>query len=203
MIILLTGKKCSGKDTIAQFICGGESNICELYAFADPLKEITSKILYATYNDPVLKDLSIYYDQDEKEKEREHIFMGKPLTLRAALQYFGTDVMRNMYESLWTTVMVDRLTKSRAEVCIVTDVRFMNEFKCVISSFPDHEIVCCHVERPSLEDSLDMHASEMNINYIAMEMKRVSKTSDNVTFHHIKNDSTLEELRNKTKLLLS
>ena len=62
------------------------------------------------------------------------------------------------------------------------------------------KIMCIHVERKSL--SLDNHVSEMNISYISMEMEKNAKYLENIEYHNIQNDSTLEILKQRTESII-
>lgn len=53
------------------------------------------------------------------------------MTSRELLQYFGTDVMRKMYENVWVDYAVKTITREKSNLAIVADVRFPNEVEAI------------------------------------------------------------------------
>ena len=150
MIIGITGKAQSGKDTACRivqlvdyyrYLLGDEERLriseedfvlenlnsetivmgCrwEKHAFADKLKECASLIL------------GVSRESFEYNKE------GEPMTNREFLQYFGTEVGRNIDKDLWVKALMREYEKSSTMFLpsmvrdkgfwIVPDVRFPNE----------------------------------------------------------------------------
>lgn len=112
LIVGISGKKRTGKDTVAQFIR-------ELYyptpvhkiAFADALK------------DEVARSARISLDFIEKNKE----------SFRLILQGWGSDFRRNLCnKNYWIEKWCQKILKIDDESIIVTpDVRFQNEFDAI------------------------------------------------------------------------
>lgn len=176
MLIGLLGKKRTGKDTIADYLCKNY-NFKKL-SFAKPLKDVC-KILF-NFNDEQL-----YGDK------KEEIDTNWGTTPRIIMQYLGTDIFRNdinkilpnignnfwikcirtQYQSLLKT---DPLIK-----VVISDVRFQNELDMI------HELDGCviKIERQNSKNYFeDLHESEKDIDKI--------KNYDFL----IKNDSTFENL---------
>jgi hypothetical protein len=113
ILIGISGKKCTGKNTLAEYI--GEIlhqkykvTACQL-AFADALKDEVAKATGTTRG--VI----------DTNKE-----MYRPL-----LQGWGT-WRRNMYPDYWIQkVLAKILNINDCKVVIITDVRFVNEANCI------------------------------------------------------------------------
>lgn len=151
MIIGITGKAQSGKDTacsIVQLIntvdydyaCSegegeGEkyildnvdnilpiTNMWEKHAFADKLKECASIILGVPrfrFESGEFKESFTSLPLSNKE--------GEPMTNREFLQYFGTEVGRNIDKDLWIKALMYRYGRDKESHWIIPDVRFPNE----------------------------------------------------------------------------
>lgn len=129
MIIGITGKAQSGKDTVCKIIqlidlySGTDSikeefvlnylnhPICrttekwEKHAFADKLKECAAIILgvdRAYFEDNLFKKQFTSIPLSNKE--------GEPMTNREFLQYFGTEVGRNIDKDLWVKSLINEYT---------------------------------------------------------------------------------------------
>ena len=51
------------------------------------------------------------------------------MTAREFMQFFGTDVMRKMYEPIWLENCFRRIEEDSPEIAVIGDCRFMNEIK--------------------------------------------------------------------------
>ncbi len=113
MIIGLTGKKQSGKDTFAyvykDFVCARK------VAFADPIREIGKIFGYAENDMMVNKDNPTGILQ---------------MSWRKFAQFVGTDLFRNKLDKdIWIKILGSKIIEG--EDIIVTDVRFNNEAKFI------------------------------------------------------------------------
>ncbi|HXJ56944.1 MAG TPA: hypothetical protein VNU68_09790 [Verrucomicrobiae bacterium] len=114
ILIGISGKKGSGKDTACQIIRRliGEDNVLRL-AFADALKEEVSAAC------------CISVRQIEEQKA----------VFRPILQWWGTEFRRGLFgDTYWIERLNERLEAARQchqPVCIVTDVRFQNEAEAI------------------------------------------------------------------------
>ena len=136
---------------------------------------------------------------------------GKPFTPRMALQWLGTDVMRGMLnKDVWLLSLLKRV-KETPSVCsgvVVTDVRFANEIRAIkslggiiirVQRGPEPEWVdtATAAARGSvsaaafMRDVAAVHASEW-------DWLRAAPDWDYV----IQNDGSLDQLQQKTKLVL-
>ena len=50
-----------------------------------------------------------------------------PMTAREFMQFFGTDIMRNIYEPIWIKSTIKKIQREQSELAIIADVRFPNE----------------------------------------------------------------------------
>lgn len=53
------------------------------------------------------------------------------MTAREFLQFFGTDVMRKMFQDVWVTNCMSKIKKDKPKIALVCDVRFDNEFVAI------------------------------------------------------------------------
>lgn len=164
MIIGLSGKKQSGKDTAAKIIISLlkghtqneilynssivptlSNNNIQLYRFADAVKECASIILN------VNKEL--FENNDFKQQK-----IGKDwgnLTYRDFLQKFGTEVGRAINPNIWLNVVKNKIDKNKHT--IIADVRFVNECDMI------HEMggIIIRLERNT--GIIDKHISETEL----------------------------------------
>ena len=67
--------------------------------------------------------------EDEEDAGYKLIYHAAgPMTAREFLQFFGTDIMRKMFEDVWVTSCMSRIKKDKPKIALVCDVRFDNEF---------------------------------------------------------------------------
>lgn len=167
MIVGLVGKKRSGKNTAADFICetvSGYGLSVRQFAFADEVKKICGS-LYG------LSERQLYGDLKEVPDQKWG------LSARQILQKFGTEVARQVHPETWIRVVMDRdIPAHKADVSVITDVRFPNEADFIRSRGG----VLVRIERPQAVFS-DSHSSETEMDSISTE-------------YHLTNDSGLHQL---------
>ena len=101
------------------------------------------------------------------------------MTAREFMQFFGTDVMRKMYEPIWVKSCIKKIQQEQSELAIIADVRFPNEAKVI-------EEAGGTVLRIKRNTKKDDHISESSL--------------DNYTFtNYIENNSSIESLIVKVK----
>jgi len=54
-----------------------------------------------------------------------------PMTIREFLQFFGSDIMRKMYESIWVNRCMKDILTENSGVAVISDCRFNNEIDAV------------------------------------------------------------------------
>ena len=180
-IIGLSGKKQSGKNTVANIISGialkkidlindfeldnngkllihcaegvGELDLyrkdaefvdyahrfiwpyVKIYSFADDLKKMCIDLFE-------IPEECVYGTDDEKNKIQEHLLWENmpglldepkrkkwsgPMTAREFMQFFGTEIMRKMYESVWTERTIKNIKTENPQISVISDCRFKNE----------------------------------------------------------------------------
>ena len=124
MIIGLSGRKGSGKDTVAAYLM--KEHGFERKAFADPLKQSVAALLGVEFS-----DIEKFKNDDDCvvdlgfQSDNECI---SNLTFRMFLQRYGTEAHRDIFgQDFWVdlTLPVQGFYPGRA--IVVTDVRFANE----------------------------------------------------------------------------
>ncbi len=131
MVIALVGNPGSGKDTFADYVGNRLWETLRIkiakFAFADKPKEIVSNV----YQVPI----EYFYNRVWKNMPHENLG-GK--TPRQAIQLIATEGFRNLIDkNTWSKYLVAQLLESRAEVNIVTDLRFPEEYAALMALSPD------------------------------------------------------------------
>lgn len=196
-ILGVCGKKRHGKDTVGEFLWKdyGFTPI----GFADPIKRICMDIY------------GLSYDQCfGSEEDKETIDERWGLTPRYIMQKVGTEMGREVHKDTWVRYCFDKIDMAyRGEhvlihiperrgffpaassgrclnAWVVTDLRYMEEADSVRSRGGQ----VLKVVRPGFVEAYqDQHASETNIDKIVED-------------HLIKNDSTLEALRDQVRVFM-
>lgn len=135
MIIGISGKAGSGKDTVGDYLVR-EGIIDIKIPLAKSLKELCSNIFtipienfYEKKDDEThIKVSSWLCDNSQLSEDR----IGTNLTCRELLQYFGTDVVRSFHSSTWIDLFIQDSKKYDTVIC--TDVRFIDEAEAIQKS---------------------------------------------------------------------
>ena len=131
-IIALTGQAGAGKDTLAKLVIDyaplaeDGSNCWVKMSFASHLKDVVS--LLFGMDRTMLEGVT---PEDREKREQPDKFwsakMGKSFTPRYALQYLGTNLLRNqLHENIWVDCLEKKIDECDSNI-LVTDVRFKNE----------------------------------------------------------------------------
>ena len=153
-IILVGGKKGSGKnhvaDTLKEYLESKNITV-DLYAFADPMKEIIQKTF----------DINLdQLNEMKNEKFPIEFFDGSRdnvTDMRSIIQKFGTEAMQSVFGvKVWKNLADEFIENSKADVVIVTDFRFPNE--CIDNSYT------LNVKNSKTDDVKDNHSSENLLN---------------------------------------
>lgn len=184
MIIGLTGKKQSGKDTIADYLVNRFGFI--KLAFADPIKDIC-KTMFGFTND------QLYGNAKEILDETFNILP------RDAMKFIGMEFRENMHKlipnihgDIWSLILLNKIQKLRQKDpncnIVITDMRFPNEYQMLVSHFID-SIVLWKVTRDNTNNG-DQHVSETFVDDFV-----VNKTFEN--------DGTIDDLyRNVCSIMM-
>lgn len=192
MIIVLSGKARSGKDTVADIL---EDLFIENFedvvsiAYADYLKEIVGKAfglndrhLYGDLKEEPIKNLPI--------RSRSGLKTQHHWTPRKLFQYIGTDIFRRIDPDCWLNVVKNEVLSNRAKASyIITDARFENEINWAMEAGGIH----IHIERDNKDFCSDTkHASETSLPEFEEAPNR----------YVVKNNGTLEDLEYKLSKIL-
>jgi hypothetical protein len=134
-IIGISGKKQSGKNTVAKMIADLTSLKCEEFAFADSLKQEVAEMC-GTYLFTIEENKNLY---------------------RPLLQAWGIYKRQTCGADYWIEQVVRKIQSSSCDIALVTDVRFRNELEAL-------RILGARVVRivtPELSD--DQHISETEL----------------------------------------
>ena len=124
MLIGLVGPISSGKNTVAERLVTHHGYKRD--SFAKSLKDAVSSMF--NWDREMLEGNT---ESSRHWREQPDKFwsekMGKEVTPRWVLQYFGTEVMRQgMYDAIWVDSVIGRY---KGEKTVVSDTRFQNEIK--------------------------------------------------------------------------
>ena len=124
MLIGLVGLIGSGKDTVAERLITHHGYKRD--SFAKSLKDAVSSMF--NWDREMLEGNTTssrhWREQPDKFWSEK---MGKEITPRWVLQYFGTEVMRQgMYDAIWVDSVIGRY---KGENTVISDTRFQNEIK--------------------------------------------------------------------------
>ena len=127
MIIGITGLIGSGKDTIASHLV--EKYNYERYSWAIPLKDITAQ-LFGWDRDMLEGTTQSQRLEREIADEWWSSKLNKNWSPRYALQFIGTEVMRNaLHPDIWILAGMKRIA-GKTNV-VIPDTRFPNEIKAI------------------------------------------------------------------------
>lgn len=146
LLLGITGKAGSGKDTVADYLKANYN--FRSVAFAGPLKNGVKAMFNLTD-----KDL------DHPLKEQVIPYIGK--SPRQLMQLLGTEYGRNLvHEDLWLLLAANQIKKHRDDGynVVLTDCRFDNEADFV--RYSEGKVI--HVHRPSAGTSF-AHSSEVGV----------------------------------------
>lgn len=128
-IIGICGLAGAGKDTIGDILVKNLPNWQKM-SFASHLKDVAS--LLFGFNRKMLagetpEDRAIREQPDKFWSEK----MGKDFTPRYALQFLGTNLLRNqLHQNIWVDCLERKILESNENI-VITDVRFPNEIDMI------------------------------------------------------------------------
>lgn len=128
-IIGICGLAGAGKDTIGDILVNNLPN-WEKMSFASHLKDVTA-LLFGFDR----KMLAGETPEDRAIREQPDKFwtkkMGKDFTPRYALQFLGTNLLRNqLHQNIWVDCLERKILESDKNI-VITDVRFPNEIDMI------------------------------------------------------------------------
>lgn len=131
-IIILTGRKGSGKDEAARYLIHKypERHPVKV-AYADCLKDVAMDLMTSFYGSSLPVKREDLDDPDKKEAIISgYIFQDQPLTIRRVLQVVGTDILRRRLGfHLWIDQVFQKIRQlpPSTNLIILSDCRFADE----------------------------------------------------------------------------
>ena len=112
-----------------EFTSYAESSIwpfIKVYHFADSLKKLCIDFFD-------MSPQQVYGTDDDKNTETKYSQNGwkHKMTVREFLQYFGTDVMRKIKDTVWVDYTIKSILNEQPDIAIIPDVRFPNEINAI------------------------------------------------------------------------
>jgi hypothetical protein len=190
MIIGLSGIQGAGKDTVGEILIS-EYGFVKI-SFGCALKDVISALFGWPREllEGATKESRVWRETvNEYWSEKTGI---PDFTPRKALQYIGTDLLRNqLCEDIWVCIVENKITeliKLNPKIdIVVTDCRFTNEF-AILKKFDSARII--KIERESLNKTNNqMHSSELEWTDYPFDM-------------FLPNNSSIEELKDSIKNLI-
>lgn len=202
MIIGICGLIGSGKDTIADYLVNFHEFRRE--SFANTLKDAVSAVFGW--------DRTMLEGRTKEAREwREQIDfwwsnrLGRQITPRWVLQYWGTEVCRRgFHDDIWIASLENKLRSTRDDV-VISDCRFPNEIESIKRA--GGKIIW--VRRGELPVWYDLAVdANKGVNFAAQELKRMGIHSSETAWigtdfdHEIDNNGTIDELYTQIQTLL-
>lgn len=197
MIIGLYGAQGSGKDTIANIMVAKHGYV--QMSFASALKDVVS-ILFSWPREMLegsTPESRLWREAPDPDWSHKTGIAG--FSPRKALQYVGTDLIRNqVYANIWTGIVENRISMilgaNPAAKIVITDCRFLNEIE-MLKKFGKGganrvDAFIIKVERPSTEIVEKNHVSETQYLEHKIDMTLL-------------NNSTIEALEKSLEWVLS
>ncbi len=135
----LSGTKQVGKSSMARFIRELLPFMkVEEMALAEPLKEFCINFFSVprenVYGTDEQKNQQVFdwslVSQDIRWKYKKEPY--DPMSARELLQVIGTDIFRRGFnENIWVWLLQRRIAQSKADIVIISDVRFKNEMEAI------------------------------------------------------------------------
>jgi len=172
-IIVLSGNKGVGKDTVANFMQDMfHYTLCKTFAFAKPIKEITSILL-----DTPIETLDEYKDRSVHEIGLTEL--SKSMTPRNYYTTIGDMFCKTFGKEVFAKIILKQIEESNFEFNIITDMRFRHEYNLL------KELKPIFIRVKSNRVKLDTtHYSETDLLYL----------SDDAFDYVIDNSGTIRDL---------
>ena len=151
-IIIISGKKGSGKTTLAKHICDLWKNHvgaktykaadCRIYSFADPLKHfcinvlgLTPKQCYGSEDDKnsmtdlrwINQSQEVLKAYSKRNKKRVIIYPSGYMTAREVMEVVGTQIVRKWKPDAWCQAVYNMIETDQPALAVISDARNPNE----------------------------------------------------------------------------
>lgn len=187
-VIMIGGKKRSGKDTTAAYIkeyLRLQGKTVEIISFADTLKGIMALLF-----DTSVQEIDYYKNNPSKvwvEVLNHDNLVLQQTDFRRLLQILGTECRDKYFgRNIWVDIAKGHILAARTDYVIIPDLRFPFEYEGVLSDFDTKTI---KITRDQV-GVIDNHLSEIGLD-------------DFVADYSITNNGTIDELKDKLAKVLS
>lgn len=180
-IIAICGAKRSGKDVLAEHLV--QKYNYKRISFAEPLK-IAVKGLFN------FEDNQVGIGEDTGDDRKDIVDERWGITPRAALQFFGTEMMQekiqellpNMKRNFFANTLVNHINNAKEDTkFVISDLRFIHEYEMLlnISNINIKDILVVRVIRPSKDRIKDPvpHISELEYTSIPYDIIMINNGS--------------------------
>jgi hypothetical protein len=180
-IIAICGAKRSGKDVLADYLV--KKYNYERLAFADPLKLVVKKL----FN---FEDDQVGIGEDEGTDKKDIIDERWGITPRAALQFFGTEVMQekiqellpNIKRNFFANTLKNHIENAEeGKKFVISDLRFIHEYDMLanLSNVAHKDKMIIRVIRPSKHriKEQEPHISEVEYTNIPYDIIMINNGS--------------------------
>ena len=150
MLIGVSGKAGSGKDTIGDYLV--KEYAFKKIALADPIKRLVKDVF-------ALDDHAVY-DRVAREQSLQR---WPKWSVRTLLQFIGTELFREKIDdSVWVKSLWYKIQDDKANNYVCPDIRFPNELNYFMENAKDGEFFSFKVTRPGYDGNVGLkgHASE-------------------------------------------
>ena len=191
MLIGLVGLIGSGKDTVADRLVTKHGYKRD--SFAKSLKDAVSSMF--NWDREMLEGNT---ESSRHWREQPDKFwsekMGKEITPRWVLQYFGTEVMRQgMYDAIWVDSVIGRY---KGENTVISDTRFQNEIK-TIKAHGGKILLVKRGELPTREEMQKQGAHRSEWDWMGSEFDYIIENNGTLTQLNVKIDKLNHQLRDR------
>lgn len=208
MILGVTGFIGSGKDTIADYLCTFYG--FKRLSFAGSLKDAVASV-FGWDRDMLEGTTKSSREWREQVDPWWSNRLGREITPRWVLQYWGTEVCRNgFHQDIWVASVEHKLLNTKDNI-VITDCRFNNEVMAIKNAGG----ITCRVERGHrpewYDDAVNLNKGPSQIGWAiakdrlrqlgvhASEYSSVGLDYD----HYIDNNGSIDDLHSKVKSIVN
>jgi hypothetical protein len=197
-VIVFYGQKGVGKDTCFELFQRITEKTVVKLSFAQKLRDVVwflfgNKIeQLERVNGAIHKkeEPIIGWEIPQNVKEQCN-FTEKYWTGRRLLQWFGTEVCRNIYDNIWIDSLIIDLEIREEEVICITDCRFKNEYDAIVGlRDKGYRVSFVCVNRDMGANEFSDHPSERDIKHFESDVK-------------LDNNNTIDALNEKVTSLIT